>query len=55
MSTILRESCEIDPSENCSNRYDDVVTFLADAEELLGIYDLDSRDLNVPPAHAFDE
>lgn len=36
------------------NRYDEVATFLDDAEELLGIYDLHVPDLGLPSAHDFD-
>ncbi|CAN0539196.1 unnamed protein product, partial [Ectocarpus sp. 12 AP-2014] len=35
-------------------RYDDVLTFLLDAEELLGIYGLHVPDLSLPAAHGFD-
>ncbi|CAM9896488.1 unnamed protein product [Ectocarpus sp. 4 AP-2014] len=35
-------------------RYDEVITFLLDAEELLGIYGLHVPDLGLPAAHAFD-
>lgn len=34
--------------------YDEVLTFLLDAEELLGIYGLDVPDLSLPAAHQFD-
>ncbi|CAM9105357.1 unnamed protein product, partial [Pylaiella littoralis] len=37
-----------------TSRYDEVSTFLLDAEELLGIYGLRVPDLSLPAAHAFD-
>eukprot|EP00752_Nemacystus_decipiens_P005227 g4744.t2 len=37
-----------------TSRYDEVLTFLLDAEELLGIYGLDVPDLSLPAAHDFD-
>ncbi|CAM9466656.1 unnamed protein product [Ectocarpus fasciculatus] len=36
------------------SRYDEVLTFLLDAEELLGIYGLHVPDLSLPAAHGFD-
>ena len=36
------------------HRYDEVLTFLLDAEELLGIYGLHVPDLSLPAAHDFD-
>lgn len=35
-------------------RYEEVLTFLLDAEELLGIYGLHVPDLSLPAAHGFD-
>lgn len=35
------------------HRYDEVLTFLLDAEELLGIYGLHVPDLGLPAAHDF--
>lgn len=37
-----------------SSSYSDVSAFLADAEELLGIYGLHVPDLSIPPEHTFD-
>lgn len=41
-------------TEKPAVRYDEVSTFLLDAEELLGIYGLHVPDLGLPAAHDFD-
>lgn len=35
------------------HRYNDVASFLADSEELMGIYGLRAPDLSIPPEHDF--
>lgn len=46
--------CSLLRSHQRPLRYDEALTFLLDAEELLGIYGLDVPDLSLPAAHDFD-
>ncbi|CBJ25752.1 weakly similar Glutamic acid-rich protein precursor [Ectocarpus siliculosus] len=52
--SAMVEECLNDFKGFYMTRYDDVLTFLLDAEELLGIYGLHVPDLSLPAAHGFD-
>lgn len=52
-SAVVRE-CLDDFKGFYSSRHSEVVAFLADSEELFGIYGLHVTDLSVPPEHTFD-
>eukprot|EP00903_Cladosiphon_okamuranus_P009126 g8719.t1 len=54
VDSAVVEECLDEFKNFYTSRYDEVVTFLLDAEELLGIYGLDVPDLRLPTAHDFD-
>lgn len=50
---VVRE-CLDEFKSSYSSRHSEIVAFLADAEELLGIYGLHVPNLSIPPEHTFD-